>query len=291
MKSKQSRAISATTAASAPAAGAVSDAPALPPSDYPHLLTEIKGRIRTAQVKATLSANREMILMYWDIGRMIAERQEREGWGAAVIPRLARDIRNEMPEVKGFSARNIRRMAQFYSEYSIWPQAAAKLQGSDNQRDANVPQLAAKFRETDPKAILQQLAAQLPWFHNIILMEKVKDLAVRLWYMQQTLAQGWSRNVLALMIQSRAHERQGKAVSNFAERLPPAGMRLLPPCAAGEEVRGLGTPQAPTILPARPLVRGGRAGRSMGWCPTVAAENTRSCQTSWQVAPETVVAP
>lgn len=85
---------------------------------YADLLSAIKIRIRQAQTKAVLSANAEMILMYWDIGRIIDERQHREGWGSAVIPRLAKDLRNELPEVKGFSERNIGRMIAFYREYS-----------------------------------------------------------------------------------------------------------------------------------------------------------------------------
>lgn len=203
-------------------------------SDYVRMLGDIKTRIRAAQIRATFAANRELILLYWDIGRMIVARQKQEGWGAAVIPRLARDIRNELPEVKGFSERNIKRMLAFAREYPtlspIVPHAAAQLAAS-----AKGPQVAAqtgemeispppvaKFPAPDPLPILQQLAAQIPWFHHVLLMEKVKELSARLWYVQQTIAQGWSRNVLALMIQSRAHERQGKAVSNFAERLPPA---------------------------------------------------------------------
>ena len=200
-------------------------------SDYARMLGDIKTRIRTAQVKAAFAANREMILLYWDIGRMIAERQEREGWGAAVIPRLARDIRNELPEVKGFSERNIGYMIRFAREYGdpILQQPAAKLpaptKGPQAVAQLSVsamsPPPAARSPELAPLPLLQQFVAQIPWFHHVLLMEKVKDLSTRLWYVQQTIAQGWSRNVLALMIDSRAHERQGKAVSNFADRLPP----------------------------------------------------------------------
>ncbi len=192
------------------------------PSDYPSMLRDIKARIRTAQVKAVMSANSEMILLYWDIGRMINKRKEREGWGSAVIQRLSHDIRNELPEVKGFSARNMRRMTQFYGEYPIWPQAVAKFQVTGNEEVINTPRAVAKLPETDPATIVQQLAAQIPWAHNVTLMEKVKDLAVRAWYMRQTIEQGWSRDVLSAMIQSAAHERQGSAVTNFADRLPPA---------------------------------------------------------------------
>jgi predicted nuclease of restriction endonuclease-like (RecB) superfamily len=195
---------------------------------YADLLNTIKARIRQAQTKASLSANAEMILMYWDIGRMIHERQQKKGWGAGVIPRLAKDIRNDMPEVKGFSERNIGYMIRFAREYKSLPilqQAVAKL-GSPPKKgkpvalttaEGKVPQPVAKIRYQE---ILQQLVAQIPWGHNILLMEKAKDLPTRLWYMQKTIEQGWGRNVLHLMIEKHAHERQGKAVTNFPKTLP-----------------------------------------------------------------------
>ena len=113
---------------------------------YSDLLIDIKNRIRQAQTKATLSANAEMILMYWDVGRMVFEKQGREGWGSAVIPRLSLDIRNDLPEVKGFSKRNIGRMIAFYKEYSrdeILPQAVAKLEYEENAGLIKVPQPVA----------------------------------------------------------------------------------------------------------------------------------------------------
>ncbi len=215
-----------TPEAAFPAAETAMDSPASSLNDYPVLLTEIKTRIRTAQVKATLSANREMILMYWDIGRMIAERQKREGWGAAVIPRLSRDIHNEMPEVKGFSERNIDRMIAFYREYpelvrEFSPLPVAKMVAASMETPIS-PLAVAKLPTAKNGLERGQLpVAQLPWAHNVLLMQKVKDLPTRCWYMLATLQQGWSRDVLALMINGRAHERQGKAITNFADRLPP----------------------------------------------------------------------
>lgn len=187
--------------------------------DYGLLLQDIKTRIRAAQVRASLSVNRELILLYWSIGHLIAQRQAAEGWGAGVIPRLSRDLHNEFPDVKGFSERNIGRMISFAREYGtplILPQPAAKSQTARKR-----PQPEATLTEPDPLLVLQQLAANIPWFHHVILMEKVKDLAARLWYVRQTIEQGWSRSVLTLMIKSRAHTRQGQAVTNFNTTLPP----------------------------------------------------------------------
>lgn len=120
---------------------------------YSGLLTDIKDRVQRAQVRAALSANAEMIAMYWDIGRLIHQRQQTEGWGAAVIPRLATDLRNELPEEKGFSERNIKRMLAFYREYPELPQPEANL----------VPQVAAllKTDEKKPRVIVPQAVAQL----------------------------------------------------------------------------------------------------------------------------------
>jgi predicted nuclease of restriction endonuclease-like (RecB) superfamily len=195
------------------------------PTGFPKLLKEIKARIQQAQMRAILSANAELVRLYWDIGRMIDERQAREGWGAAVIPRLARELRNDLPEEKGFSERNIGRMIAFYRAYSdpttFLPPAVAKL--PDPQK---MPPPVAKLSAAE---VVPQPAAQsatsivwsVPWAHHVILLEKVKDVSTRIWYMQQTLASGWSRNVLLTMIQSQAHRRQGKAITNFDRLLPP----------------------------------------------------------------------
>jgi len=159
------------------------------PADYPSLLANIKQRIRTAQVRAAFSANAELICLYWDIGRAIAEQQRRQGWGSGVIPRLARDLRNELPEVKGFSERNLKYMIRFYREYGAAPivqQPAAQLPSARNLTSASgvSPPPVAKSADASLLALVQQLAAQLPWFHHVLLMEKVKDLPTRVWHMQ-----------------------------------------------------------------------------------------------------------
>jgi predicted nuclease of restriction endonuclease-like (RecB) superfamily len=235
-------------------------------SFYRDLLGDIKIRVRQGQRRAALSANAEMIHMYWDIGRMIAARQEKEGWGAGVIPRLAVDLKNELPDQKGFSERNIGRMIAFFREYSILPQPAAKFTGADqilsigaqpapqfsdapilprpvakfgkiSAGDPGAPivqQPAAQLQSTDSESveIVPQSAAQLPlpphilfglpWFHHVILIQKLKDLPTRYWYAKQAFEQGWTRDTLTLQIKNRAHERQGAAITNFATTLPEA---------------------------------------------------------------------
>jgi hypothetical protein len=119
---------------------------------YRTLLGDIKNRIRQAQTKAMLSVNAEMIALYWDIGKMIEQRQQSEGWSAAVIPRLSKDLRNELPEVKGFSERNIGRMLSFHRQYSILPQAVAKLGDG-----SSMPQSSTTVES------LYELLFHIPW--------------------------------------------------------------------------------------------------------------------------------
>lgn len=195
------------------------------PTGFPTLVKQIKDRIQQAQTKAILAANAELVRLYWDIGRLIDERQRREGWGAAVIPRLAHQLRNDLANEKGFSERNIGRMIAFYRAYPH-PDHLLPATADDVLKSLNLPQPAAK---SSPSPELPRPAARtldsilwtIPWFHHVVLMEKIKDLSIRLWYMHQTLANGWSRNVLLVMIQSGAHRRQGKAITNFDRLLPP----------------------------------------------------------------------
>ena len=182
---------------------------------YTQLLSDIKQRVRQSQHRAVLSANAEMIAMYWDVGRMIENRQKAEGWGTGVIPRLAGDLKNQLPELKGFSERNIKRMLRFYREYplmqqstAIVPQAAALLAQVEKDGIEIVPQPAALLNS--PEILLG-----IPWFHHVVLFEKIKDIPTRMWYARQTIEQGWSRDVLTAQIKSQAHQRQGAAITNF----------------------------------------------------------------------------
>ncbi len=165
---------------------------------YTSLLSEIKNRIKTSQVKVTFSANAEMLLMYWDIGKAIHQRQNEQGWSASIVPKLATDIKNELSEVKGFSERNLNRMLAFHRAYNdglILPQAVAKLQNSE-------------------------LLVSIPWGHHILLIEKIKDIEIRFWYIEQIIHNGWSRDTLGAMIKSQLHERQGLLTNNFENTLP-----------------------------------------------------------------------
>jgi predicted nuclease of restriction endonuclease-like (RecB) superfamily len=176
---------------------------------YISLFSEIKVRIRKAQVKATLAANAQMIAMYWDIGKMISERQNTEGWSARIVSKLSTDLKSELPELKGFSERNLGYMLRFANEYSILQQPVAKLQDNEN---SILPQPVAKLEK-------EQLLLSIPWGHNLLLIEKIKDVETRFWYMKQVVKNGWSRDVLRAMIKSNAFERKGSTINNFDNRL------------------------------------------------------------------------
>ncbi len=178
--------------------------PAGSPAGYAKFLEEVKSRIRAARVKAALSVNRELIQLHWDTGRDIVERQRVEGWGAAVIGRLARDIQREFPGLAGFSRANIYRMRAFHLAYR---QDTAIVSQAARRADAGAP----------PEPM-----ASLPWFHNVVLLESLKDPQQRLWYARQVIEHGWSRAVLVHWIESDLYSRQGKAVTNFPTTLPPA---------------------------------------------------------------------
>ena len=169
------------------------ESPALQPSGLPEgyeqFLGVLRGRIQQAQLRAAISVNRELVLLYWGLGKDILARQGEQGWGAKVIDRLAADLKRSFPEMAGFSPRNLKYMRAFAE---VWPE----------------------------EPIVQQLAAQIPWFHNCVLMDKVKDPEERAWYVQKTLEHGWSRSILGMQIESGLFHRQGKAVTNFQATLP-----------------------------------------------------------------------
>jgi predicted nuclease of restriction endonuclease-like (RecB) superfamily len=160
------------------------------PPDYAAWFADVKARIRQERLRVVLASNGVMVLLYWDLGRSILEKQTDQGWGTRVIDRLAADLREAFPEMKGFSPRNLKYMRAFAA---AWP---------DRQ-------------------IVQASLAQLTWYHHIALLEKLDRQEARLWYAAKTIEHGWSRNILAFQIAAQARRRQGKAQTNFLATLPP----------------------------------------------------------------------
>jgi predicted nuclease of restriction endonuclease-like (RecB) superfamily len=159
-------------------------------NDYEAFLRSLTTRIAQAQVRAALAVNHELVVLYWQIGCDILARQQQQGWGAKVIEQLSHDLRRAFPDLKGFSRRNLLYMRAFAE---AWPE----------------------------ETIVQGTLAQLPWYHNLTLLEKTGSPEERLWYAQQAITHGWSRDVLVHQIEGGLHMRQGQALTNFTRTLPP----------------------------------------------------------------------
>ena len=156
---------------------------------YSAWLGELKQRIQSAQQRAALSVNRELVLLYWHIGHDILERQQAQGWGAKIVDQLAKDLTTAFPDMKGFSRSNLMYMRAFHE---AWPD----------------------------ESIVQQLVGQLPWGQNLLLLTKLKTIEERQWYAAKAIEHGWSRNVMWHHISTQLYQRSGQAVTNFDQRLP-----------------------------------------------------------------------
>lgn len=161
------------------------------PQGYEEFVRQLKERIQAARVRAALAVNRELVLLYWEIGRDILARQAEHGWGSKVVDRLAVDLQKAFPGFEGFSPRNLKYMRAFAA---AWPD----------------------------EPIVQEALAQITWYHNLTLLEKVKEPEERLWYARAAVVNGWSRNVLVHWIESDLYQRQGRAPTNFERTLPPS---------------------------------------------------------------------
>jgi len=158
---------------------------------YGELIHSLKQEIVAARVKAHLAVNAELITLYWKIGKHILSLQKEQGWGSKVINRISQELRHEFPDMKGLSSRNLVYMQTFAKAYP------------DSE-------------------FTQQVAAKIPWFHNMVILDKISDTKEREWYIYKTIENGWSRNVLVHHIESNLYQRQGKAITNFVHTLPEA---------------------------------------------------------------------
>lgn len=161
-------------------------------SDYKDWLNSIKQRVVAARMRVALAANSELIRFYWELGSQIDEKQQYSQWGDKIIQQLSADLQKEFPEIKGFSTTNLKYCLRFYQF----------------------------FAELQPSLFGQQPVDQIPWGHNIQIFTKCTSQEEASFYISQTLEQGWSRDVLALQLKSRLHERAGKTISNFSRTLP-----------------------------------------------------------------------
>jgi predicted nuclease of restriction endonuclease-like (RecB) superfamily len=162
--------------------------------NYTKFITLLKTKIRSAQIKGAIAVNRELIRLYWEIGEDIVEKQEKEGWGSKVLEKMSKDLQNEFPGIEGFSRSNIFRMKAFFTAYG---------------------KVAQAVRQLDLLPIFS-----IPWGHNILLLQKLKDADERLWYASKVIEHGWSRSILTVWIENDLYKREGKAITNFKNVLP-----------------------------------------------------------------------
>ncbi|HLJ31406.1 MAG TPA: PDDEXK nuclease domain-containing protein [Candidatus Babeliales bacterium] len=168
--------------------------PSVPTQEYIQTLVDLKQYVQEAQIKATFSANKELMCLYWSIGKIINEKQTLSGWGTKLIEQLAEDLQNTFPGIGGFSRANIFRIKAFFASYEIVAQAVRQFE--------SLP------------------IAMIPWGHNVVLIQKLKDIKQRLWYAQKAIEYGWSRSMLETWIKSDLYNREGKAITNFKHTLP-----------------------------------------------------------------------
>jgi len=191
-------------------------------SEYSDWLRDLKRQIKTGQIKAVLSVNSQMIMLYWDLGRQIAEKQEKAQWGSGFIEQLSKDLREEFPEMTGFSITNLkycRRFFKFYSQKTednivilIRPQPEGELQVSDYEKNVIRPQLGGELEAG--KIML------IPWGHQKTIIDKCESIKQAFFYVNKTIENNWSRAVLEYQIETNLYSRQGKAITNFNLTLP-----------------------------------------------------------------------
>ncbi len=189
--------------------------------EYKIWLTELKSKIRQTQIKAAITVNTEMILLYWDIGRQIVEKQKNAKWGSGFINQLSEDLRNDFPDVSGFSTDNIRFMKRLYLFYNQDDEILAQLvqqieNRNKNTQEQNIAQAVQEFKKSNTANLLMML----PWGHHTLILRKIKKIKEAIFYIQETIANNWSRAVLEMQIETNLYKRQGKSINNFSATLP-----------------------------------------------------------------------
>lgn len=179
--------------------------------DYKAWIIEIKSKIRSTQMKAVVAMNATLIEFYWDMGKMISEKQT--AWGTSFLETLSKDLKTEFPDMKGFSVTNLKYCKLFFNQFPFRPQAGDELKLTGQQA---VDQISPQSEDEN----LFTLITSIPWGHTKLIIDKIKDNIVAKFYIQQTIENAWGRETLALQIKSRLYEREGQAITNFKTTLP-----------------------------------------------------------------------
>lgn len=194
-------------------------------SEYRQWLLALKNNIRQCQIKAALNVNRELLSLYWQLGKEIVEKQETAQWGDGFIAQLSKDLSNEFPEMKGWSERNLRSIRNWYHTYSqylvIRKQVVSKIDENTHERVATERNILLSPAQTVSGVTpFENIFFSIPWGHHIMIMQKCKDMSAAIFYISQTVENNWSRSTLEWQIESNLYGRQGKAVTNFSQTLP-----------------------------------------------------------------------
>ena len=187
--------------------------------DYKNWLTELKISIKQSQIKAALSVNSELIMLYWNLGLQITEKQKNTAWGSGFIDQLSNDLKTEFPEMKGFSKRNIELIKQWYLFYS-GNFVFAKQVVSQIQPNASINETRNNETNNIVDNGFRNKLFQMPWGHHILIIQKIKIAEEAYFYINETIANNWSRSVLEYQIETNLYNRQGKSITNFKTTLP-----------------------------------------------------------------------
>lgn len=180
-------------------------------SEYKEWLKEIKQKFQSSQIKASIQVNSTLLEFYWNLGNEIVEKQKNSTWGSGFLQQLSNDLIAEFPDVKGFSKRNLELVRKWYL---FWKQAVSQMEVE------NTKQLVSQFDEEKSQQVVAQIL-MIPWGHNITIIQKCKTIEEALYYVQNTIKNGISRNVLIHQIETNLNARDGKAITNFEATLPP----------------------------------------------------------------------
>lgn len=180
-------------------------------SEYKEWLSQIKQKFQSSQIKASIQVNSTLLEFYWNLGNEIVEKQKNSTWGSGFLERLSKDLIAEFPDIKGFSYTNIKNIRQWFL---FWQQLVGELKIQKSQ------QLVGELEIENTKLIVSQIL-QIPWGHNIAIIQKCKTIEEALYYVQNTIKNGISRNVLIHQIETNLYARDGKAITNFEATLPP----------------------------------------------------------------------
>ena len=196
--------------------------------EYIEWLNELKIRFRSAQIKAAVKVNSEQLLFNWLLGRDLVIRKAEEKWGSGIVNRVSLDLQAEFPKAKGFSARNLWFMKQWYSFYSVNTKAKSVISSIEEQiniNDSKLKQVASeiqesKLKQADSELSFPQMFAFVPWMHHVMIIQKAKSVEEALFYIRKTIEGNLSRDALDNIIRADLYHTSGMAVTNFAEKLP-----------------------------------------------------------------------